>query len=317
MTSLTQLLNIRFPILQGGMGNISHGELTAAVSNAGGLGTLGVGMMTPQEIEAKLSKALELTSNPIAVNIPVAFQPHLKEIGQLIIDYRIPIVSLSAGNPTPIIDKLKLHGIKIICVVGTVKHAVKACDAGADVIVAEGFEAAGINAVAETTTMTLIPQIADRIDVPIVAAGGIADTRGLLAAMALGASGVQMGTRFIATQEAVVHEAYKQAILQAGDTDTIVVGRTYGKPRRILRTPYADQLLSRENQSIPAEQFDADTDEEHHLIGAVKGLLDQGHINCGQIGGLISSLPTVSQIIDEMVNGIGNVREQIRIRSEF
>jgi enoyl-[acyl-carrier protein] reductase II len=317
LNALTQLLQIQAPILQGGMGNISHAELTAAVSNAGGLGTLGVGTRSPAEVEKQLIRTKELTHRPFAVNIPISVQPHLKEIGRMVIDYQVPVVSLSAGNPEPIIEKLKPHGIKIICVIASVRHAIKAWQAGADVIVAEGYEAAGLNAASETTTMVLIPQIADSVEAPIVAAGGIADSRGLMAAMALGASGVQLGTRLIATQEARVHDLYKQAVIQSGDTDTVIVGRTFGRPRRILNTPYAKQLLEWEKESVPLDQFLEYTDEDRHIIGAIQGQLDKGHVNCGQVGGLVKDLPTVESVIQQMTQGMKSTMEQIRKRSGF
>lgn len=317
MNELTRLLQIQIPIIQGGMGNISHAELTAAVSDAGGLGTLGAGMLTPQELEQRVVRTKELTNRPFAVNIPVGMQPYVKDIGKMIIEHRIPVVSLSAGNPSPLIEKLKPHGIKVICVVASVKHAVKAWQAGADALVAEGFEAAGLNASSETTTLVLVPQITDAVDIPVIAAGGIADARGFVAALALGASGVQMGTRLVSTREAVVHDHYKQAIIQSGDTDTVIVGRSYGRPRRILNTGYARKLADWENESMPPEQFLERTDEEHHILGAIKGELEQGHVNCGQVGGLIRDLPSVRELFDQMIREIPAVLKQIGKGADF
>lgn len=314
MNRLTQLLGIRYPILQGGMGNISHAELTAAVSNAGGLGTLGVGTMKPDEVEQKLTQIRELTHQPFAVNIPIGVQPYLKDILQLIINQQVPIVSLSAGNPNPIASRLKERGVKVIGTVASVKHAVKAAAAGVDVVVAEGFEAAGLNASSEITTMALIPQVADAIDLPLVAAGGIGDARGFVAALALGASGVQLGTRLIVSQEAQVHANYKQAIVSAVDTDTTIVGRSFGKTRRLLHTSYAQKLIALERE-LTAEEFEQYTDEERHVRGALEGHLDYGHLNCGQIGGLISAIPSVQEIIESMVGGAALVMEEIKVRT--
>ncbi|MDP4164704.1 MAG: nitronate monooxygenase, partial [Bacillota bacterium] len=192
MNRLTELLNIRYPIIQGGMGNISNSILAAAVSNAGGLGTIGAGTMNPDEVEYLLVDTKKRTDNPFAVNIALSVSPYVKEILALVKKYAVPIVSLSAGNPAPYIPALHANGIKVVTVVASVKQATKAESAGADVVVAEGYEAAGINSPLETTTMTLVPQIVRALNIPVVAAGGIADGRGLAAALMLGASGVQM-----------------------------------------------------------------------------------------------------------------------------
>lgn len=301
MNNLTRALKIRYPIIQGGMGNISNSILAAAVSNAGGLGTIGAGTMNPEEIEKIILETKELTNKPFAVNVALSVSPYVKEILGLAVKHSVAAVSLSAGNPAPFIHKLHEHGIKVITVVASVKQAIKAETAGADVLVAEGYEAAGINSPNETTTLTLIPQIARAVSVPVAAAGGIADGLGLAAMLVLGASGVQMGTRFIATQEAPFHDSYKQKILEASDTDTIIVGRSVGRIRRVINTPYASKLLEAENQGISLEAFNELTAEDNHKIGALLGDGENGFMNSGQISGYIQDLPTVSELLQKMM----------------
>ncbi|OAT86203.1 2-nitropropane dioxygenase [Bacillus sp. MKU004] len=301
MNNLTEILNIDVPILQGGMGNISNAPLTAAVSEAGALGTIGVGTMDVDEVESIIIETKNLTTKPFALNIPIAITPHLQEMVRLVVKHGVPVVSLSAGNPTPLIPYFHEHGVKVICVVASKKQAVKAEQAGADIIVGEGYEAAGINSNLETTTLALIPQLVDAVSIPVAAAGGIGDGRGLASMLALGASGVQMGTRLIATKEAPFHENYKTALLDAKDDSTVIVGRSVGKVRRVMKVPYSAELLQKEKEGVPAEEFGRLTSEDFHRIGALEGKLDRGFINGGQISGLVSDIPTVKELIEKMM----------------
>lgn len=307
MNKLCQLLKIRYPIIQGGMGNISSSRLAAAISEAGGLGTIGVGTMDPVEVEKMILDVKAATSKPFALNIPLKVTAFLKEMIELAIKHQVPVVSLSAGNPAPYIDMLHESGIKVLTVVGAKRQAQKAEAAGADVIVAEGYEAAGINSIHETTTLTLIPQVVDSVTIPVVAAGGIGDGRGIAAMLALGASGVQMGTRFIAVKEAPYHEAYKQALLDADDTATIVVGRSVGKIRRLLKTPYTNLLLEKERSAAGQKEFDHLTSEAFHRIGALEGDFSRGFINSGQIAGLMECVPSVHELMEQMMNEASQV----------
>jgi enoyl-[acyl-carrier protein] reductase II len=309
VSKLTNLLNIHYPIIQGGMGNISNAVLAAAVSEAGGLGTIGVGTMTPSQVEKMIIEIKTLTRKPFALNIPISVTPFLKEMLLLLIQYQIPVVSLSAGNPAPYIDKLHEKGVKVMAVVATVQHALKAETAGVDILVAEGYEAAGINSPFETTTLTLIPQICDAVSIPVVAAGGIADGRGLAAMLSLGASGVQMGTRFIATEEAPFHPSYKEMILQSQDTSTRIIGRSLGKVRRLLNSPYTEKLLDLESKGMTESEYLRLTSEDRHCKGALEGNVHEGFMNAGQIAGLISSTPTVQQLIDSMME---DARRQLK-----
>ncbi|WP_078380342.1 NAD(P)H-dependent flavin oxidoreductase [Sutcliffiella halmapala] len=306
MNKLIEILEIQIPIIQGGMGNISNAPLTAAVSNAGGLGTIGAGTMTPNEVEQIITETKTLTEKPFAVNIALSVTLYAKDILTLVVKHKIPVVSLSAGNPAPYIPKLKEHGVKVICVVASPKQAIKAEQAGADIIVAEGYEAAGINSNLETTTLVLIPQIAESVSIPVAAAGGVGDGRGLAATLALGASGVQMGTRLIATKEAPFHESYKNKILEADDQGTIIVGRTVGRVRRVLRTPYAEFLLQQEQAGISLEDFNRLTTEEQHKYGAIEGKLQEGFLNGGQISSLITTIPSVRELFTSMMQEAKN-----------
>lgn len=314
MNKLIEILNIQLPIIQGGMGNISNAPLAAAVSNAGGLGTIGAGTMPPDEVEKIILETKQLTNNPFAVNVALSVSSYTKEILKLIIKHGVQAVSLSAGNPAPFIPKLKEQGVKVICVVASPKQAVKAENAGADVIVAEGYEAAGINSNLETTTFTMIPQIASKVTVPIAAAGGIGDGKGLAAALALGASGVQMGTRLIATKEAPFHEEYKNTLLAADDQGTVIVGRTVGRVRRVLKTPYSAYLLQKEASGITLEAFNGLTTEEHHKLGAIYGKLDEGFINGGQISSIISDITSVEDLFACMMK---DAKEELKRASNL
>lgn len=299
---VTSLLNIRYPIILGGMGNISNAQLTAAVSNAGALGTIGCGTMTPEEVQRIIHETKQKTTNPFAINIAINVNKYANQLIDIAIEEAIPIVSLSAGNPAPFIPRLKEASIKVITIVASVRHAQKAVEAGADILVAEGFEAAGINSNLELTTMTLIPQITKHVDVPVVAAGGIGDGKGLAAAWMLGAHGVQMGTRFIATKEAPFHEKYKQTVLQATDTATQIIGRSVGRTRRVFGGDYVHSIVEKEHAGMTLEQFDTLTAEDKHIEGAIHGNFASGYINGGQVSGLVDSIPSVRELIEQMID---------------
>lgn len=302
MKYVCEMLQIDYPIIQGGMGNISNAPLTSAVSEAGGLGTIGCGTMTPDEVEQIILQTKQQTKRNFAINIAINVSPYTKELIELVIKHSIPIVSLSAGNPVPFIQTLHEHGVKVIVLVASVKHAQKAEAAGADLLVAEGFEAAGINSNLELTTFTLIPQIVKNVQLPVIAAGGIGDGKGLAAALMLGASGVQIGTRLIATKEAPFHDNYKNSLVNASDTATIIIGRSVGMLRRILKTPYSKKLDEHEQQGMTLAQYGEMTTEKHHVKGAMDGDLENGFINSGQIAGLIDHIPSVKELVESMLD---------------
>ncbi|WP_404456217.1 DUF561 domain-containing protein [Virgibacillus necropolis] len=301
MNPVCKLLNISYPIIQGGMGNISNSQLATAVSEAGGLGTIGCGTMSPDEVEKIILETKQNTDKPFAVNIAISVTPHVNELIALVIKHNVDAVTLSAGNPSSYIPLFHEHNIKVIALVASVKHAKKAEEAGADILVAEGFEAAGINSHLELTTFTLIPQIVQHVKVPVLAAGGIGDGKGLAASFMLGASGVQIGTRFIATKEAPFHEDYKRRLIEAEDTGTMIIGRPVGRVRRILKNPYATKLFNFEKEGMTVEQYGELTSEKLHVLGALKGDMENGFINSGQVAGLIRHIPTVKELLEGMV----------------
>jgi len=306
MIYVCKVLQINLPIIQGGMGNISNAKLTAAVSEAGGLGTIGCGTMTPDEVEKIIIETKKLTTKNFAINIAINVSPYVTELINLIHKHTVSVVSLSAGNPAPYIPALHEQGVTVVVLVASVKHALKAEAAGADIIVAEGFEAAGINSNLELTTFTLLPQIVKNVNVPVIAAGGIGDGKGLAAALMLGASGVQMGTRLIATKEAPFHDTYKHNLVNANDTGTLLIGRSVGRPRRILKTPYATKLNDLEKSGMSLEQYSEMTSEHQHVLGAIDGDMENGFINSGQIAGLIDNIPTVKVLLDSMMKEAKN-----------
>lgn len=303
MNRVTDLLNIQHPIIQGGMGNISNAKLAAAVSEAGGLGTIGCGTMPPDEVEEIILQTKQLTEKPFSLNIAINVTPHVDELLALSVKHQVPVVSLSAGNPSPYIPFLHEHHKIVLAVVASVSHAQKAEAAGADILVAEGYEAAGINSILELTTFTLIPQVVQKVQIPVIAAGGIGDGKGLAAAFMLGAEGVQIGTRLIATQEAPFHDTYKQQLLQASGTDAIIIGRSVGTIRRVLTTPYVKKLQELEKKGMSMENYRHYTSEERHVVAALEGEVEQGFLNSGQIAGLVEDVPSVQELLNDMVNG--------------
>ncbi|KQL33612.1 MULTISPECIES: DUF561 domain-containing protein [Bacillaceae] len=315
MIYICEKLQITYPIIQGGMGNISNAKLAAAVSEAGALGTIGCGTMTPKEVENIILETKALTNKNFAINIAISITPFTDELIDLVIKHKVPIISLSAGNPAPYIPLLHEHGVIVIALVASVKHAQKAEAAGADILVAEGFEAAGINSNLELTTFTLIPQIVKHVNIPVLAAGGIGDGKGLAAAIMLGASGVQIGTRLIATKEAPFHDVYKENLLKASDTETLIVGRSVGRLRRILKTSYAMKLYELDKAGMTLDQYSELTSEKQHLKGALEGDIENGFMNSGQIAGLIEDIPTVKELIDDMVEVAEN--RMIKSAKEF
>lgn len=309
MKLINEILSIKYPIIQGGMGNISNAQLTAAVSEAGGLGTIGCGTMNPDQVEAIILETKEKTNKPFSVNIPINVSPYTEGLIQLVIKHKISIVSLSAGNPAPFIPLLHENNIQVIAIVASVKHAQKAEAADADILVAEGFEAAGINSNLELTTFTLVPHICQHVSVPVIAAGGIGNGQGLAAALMLGAAGVQLGTRFIATKDAPFHPAYKQRLINASDTETMIVGRSLGQVRRVLASTYAEKIIEQEKLGLSLEQYKQMTSEAYHINGAIHGNFQNGFINSGQIAGLIDDVPPVKELLDGMMNEAVKVME--------
>jgi enoyl-[acyl-carrier protein] reductase II len=294
---LTDLLQIPYPILQGGMAWIATGELAAAVSNAGGLGIIGAGSAPADIIRNEIRKLKEVTDQPFAVNI-MLLSPFVDEIVDLVIEEKVPVVTTGAGNPGKYIDRFKENGIKVIPVVPTVALARRMERIGADALIVEGTEAGGH--IGDITTMALVPQVVDAVKIPVIAAGGIADGRGFLAALALGAEGIQMGTRFVASRECTAHVAYKEAIIKAGDRDAVVTGRSTGHPVRNLKNTLTRTLDEMEKKGVNKEEIEKLAAGSLRKA-AIDGDIENGSVMAGQIAALIKEIKPVGEIIEEIV----------------
>lgn len=289
-------LGLKYPIIQGAMANISTHQLAAAVSNAGGLGVIAAGGWDAEALREEIRKCKDLTDKPFALNI-MLMSPHAEAISEMVIEEEVPVLTTGAGNPGKYLKKWQEAGIKVIPVVPSVALAKRMAKAGADALIVEGTEAGGH--IGETSTMSLVPQVADAVDCDIIAAGGIADARGVVAAMALGACGVQAGTVFLASEECPIHNNYKEAVVKAKDTSTIVTGRITGAPVRVIKNKMAREYIKIANEGIELEKL-----EELTLGSLRKAVLDgdtnMGSLMAGQIAGMISEIRPVSQILEDM-----------------
>lgn len=296
-TRITELLGIKYPIIQGGMAWVAESTLAAAVSNAGGLGLIAGGAAPIDYLRQQIRNTKALTDKPFGVNV-MLMSPNAEELAQLIIDEGVPIVTTGAGNPGKYMDAWKAAGIKVIPVVPSVALAKRMERAGADAVVAEGTESGGH--IGETTTMCLVPQIADAVSIPVIAAGGIADGRGVAASFMLGAEGVQVGTRFLVAEECKIHENYKKLVLDAKDTDSIVTGRFTGHPCRGVKTKFARKLLSFEKEGGSPEEFELITTGSLRKA-AVDGNMEEGSFLAGAISGMINKIQPAKEIVEEMM----------------
>ncbi|MGC4100052.1 NAD(P)H-dependent flavin oxidoreductase [Ferruginibacter sp.] len=297
---VTNLFNIEYPIIQAGMIWASGWKLASAVSNAGGLGLIGAGSMYPEVLRTHIQKSKAATSKPFGVNVPLLY-PDIDQHIAIIIEEKVPVVFTSAGNPKTWTGILKDNGIKTVHVVSSSKFALKAQDAGCDAVVAEGFEAGGHNGREETTTMVLIPAVCSAVNIPVIAAGGIATGRQMLASMVLGAEGVQVGSRFVASDEASSHINFKEAVVRSAEGDTLLSLKQL-TPVRLLKNKFFDQV-----QQAAAEC--ADTDALKTLLGkgrAKKGMfegnLEEGELEIGQVSALINSIKPAADIVKEIWN---------------
>jgi enoyl-[acyl-carrier protein] reductase II len=306
---ITQLFQIQYPIIQGGMIWASGSKLAAAVSNAGGLGLIGAGSMYPDVLREHIQKAKKLTDKPFGVNVPLLY-PNVEEIMQIIVAEGVKIVFTSAGNPKTWTLFLKEKGITVVHVVSSVKFALKAQDAGVDAIVAEGFEAGGHNGREETTTFTLIPMVKEQFQVPLIAAGGIATGRGMLAAMVLGADGVQMGSRFVASVEASSHEAFKQAVVQTQDGDTYLTLKELA-PVRLIKNDFFNRLQTYYQTCPTKEGLQEFLGRGRAKKGMFEGDLVEGELEIGQVAGLIHDIKPVKDIVDEVVDDYIKTKQSI------
>lgn len=302
-TRLCELLNIEFPVFQGGMAWIADADLASAVSNAGGLGIIAAGNAPADIVRSEIRKAKSLTDKPFGVNI-MLLSPYAEEIAKVVCEEKVAVVTTGAGNPGKYMEMWKESGIKVIPVVPSVALAKRMERSGADAVIAEGHESGGH--IGELTTMALVPQVVDAVSIPVVAAGGIADGRGLLAALSLGAVGVQMGTRFLVAKECNVHQNYKNKVLSAKDIDSVITGLSTGHPVRSIRNKFTRELLTIEKQGLDPEVF------EQKAAGSLKraaidGDIDFGSVMAGQISGLVKEEQTCKEIIEEIIEEAINV----------
>ena len=299
MDTIKQLFNIKYPIIQGGMIWCSGWELASAVSNAGGLGLIGSGSMYPEVLREQIKKCQQATNNPFGVNVPLLY-PNIEEHMKIIIEEGVKIVFTSAGNPKTWTNHLKQHGITVVHVVSNVKFATKCQEAGVDAIVAEGFEAGGHNGREETTTLVLIPQVKKAITIPLIAAGGIGSGRAMAAAFALGAQGVQIGSRFVTTHESSAHINFKNAIVEAKEGDTQLSLKQL-TPVRLLKNPFFEKVNELEKKGAGTEELSALLGRGRAKKGMFEGDLTEGELEIGQVSGGIDKIQTVKEVVDEII----------------
>jgi enoyl-[acyl-carrier protein] reductase II len=296
-TAVTRLLGLEYPILQGGMAWVAQAELAAAVSEAGGLGIIGAGNMPAAALREEIERARQLTKKPFGVNV-MLMSPHAEQVLQLVSELRVPVVTTGAGNPGPYVASLQAQGIRVLPVVSSVALGKRLARLGVDGLIAEGWEAGGH--IGDVSTMALVPQMVDAVQLPVIAAGGIADARGAVAAFALGASGVQLGTRFVCSTECTVHVAYKEAILKAGDRDAVVNGYSTGHPVRSLRNRFTRQFRDLEANGADWQQL-GEFGAGRLRQAAREGDVAMGSVMAGQSAGLVKQIMPVRDIILEIV----------------
>lgn len=296
---ITELFGIQYPIIQAGMIWCSGWELASAVSNAGGLGIIGSGSMYPEVLDEHVRKCKAATDRPFAVNLPMLY-PDIDKHIETIVKYKVPIVFTSAGNPKTWTAHLKSHGITVVHVVSSVKFALKAQAAGVDAIVAEGFEAGGHNGRDETTTFCLIPMVKEQLEIPLIAAGGIGSGRGMLAAMNLGADAVQVGSRFVASNESSAHDKFKGVVVNANEGDTLLTLKEI-TPVRLIKNAFYDQLQEAYNRGASPDELREILGRGRAKKGMFEGDLNEGELEIGQVSGLIHDIKPAAQIIEEML----------------
>jgi enoyl-[acyl-carrier protein] reductase II len=306
---ITSLFGIKYPIVQAGMIWCSGWKLASAVSNAGGLGLIGAGSMYPEVLETHIRKCKAATSKPFGVNVPLLY-PQTDELIEIILREKVPVVFTSAGNPAKYTRQLKSAGVTVVHVIANQKFARKAEEAGVDAIVAEGFEAGGHNGIEETTTMTLIPLIRQTVSIPVIAAGGIATGRQMLAALALGADGVQLGTRFAVAEESSAHQAFKQAILEAGDGATDLTMKQL-VPVRLLKNSFYKRVKSAELAGADREILKELLGRARAKKGMFEGDLDEGELEIGQVAALIHEVKSAAEIMQEIIEDYAKAKNEI------
>lgn len=308
MNRITELFNIEYPVIQAGMIWASGYKLASAVSNAGGLGLLGAGSMYPEVLREHIQKCKKATDKPFGVNVPMLY-PNIEEIMNIIVDEGVKIVFTSAGNPKTWTAWLKERGITVVHVVSSVKFALKAQEAGVDAVVAEGFEAGGHNGREETTTFTLIPMVKEKLQIPLIAAGGIATGRGMLSAMVLGADGVQVGSRFAASVESSSHDNFKQAIVNAQDGDTHLTLKELA-PVRLIKNKFFHDVMDLYTKAPTVDDLKTLLGRARAKKGMFEGDLEEGELEIGQIAGLIHEVKPAAAILEEIITDFKKAKQE-------
>lgn len=306
---ITKLFGIDYPLIQAGMIWASGWKLASAVANAGGLGIIGSGSMYPEILREHIQKCKKATNKPFAVNVPMLY-PDLEKIMDIIIEEGVKIVFTSAGNPKVWTKHLQDHGIKVVHVVSSVKFAMKSEEAGVDAVVAEGFEAGGHNGRDETTTFTLIPMVKEKISIPLIAAGGIATGRGMLAAMVLGADGVQIGSRFVASPEASSHQKFKEMVVNAQEGDTVLTLKELA-PVRLLKNRFYEDIQQLYTKAPKKEDLIKLLGRARAKKGMFEGDLDEGELEIGQISGLIHEIKPAAEIVKEIIAEFEQAKKEV------
>lgn len=306
---VNQLFNVKLPIIQGGMIWCSGWELASAVSNAGGLGIIGSGSMYPEILREHIIKCKAATDKPFAVNLPMLY-PNIEDHIKTIIELKVPIVFTSAGNPKTYTEHLKSHGIVVVHVVSSLKFALKAQEAGVDAVVVEGFEAGGHNGRDETTTLVLVPTVAQELSIPIIAAGGIATGRAMLAAMILGAEGVQMGSRFVASKESSAHDLFKNEVLNAKEGDTMLTLKEI-TPVRLIKNDFYNRVQKHYSEGATVENLKELLGRGRAKKGMFEGDLVEGELEIGQVSGIINEIKSAGEIVEEVIAEYNIAKEEL------
>jgi NADH:quinone reductase (non-electrogenic) len=312
-TRITELLNIQYPIIQGGLAYLAYSELAAAVSNAGGLGQItAMSLENPEKLREEIQNVRNLTSNPFGVNFSIGQHGRsYLDFLQVAIEENVPVISMTGGNPAPIFEQLKGTDIKKLVLVAAARQAVKAEELGADAVMVVGQEGGGHLGRDDLGTMILIPKVADSVSIPVIASGGIGDGRGLMASMSLGAEGVEMGTRFIATKECVhASELYKKRLVDGTEADTVVIKRSLGSPARAITNKWTDQILEIEKSGGGYDQLKSFISGQANKEYIYEGKENEGFAWAGQVMGLINDVPTVAELINRMVREAEQIREK-------
>ncbi|MFD1066105.1 NAD(P)H-dependent flavin oxidoreductase [Oceanobacillus locisalsi] len=312
-TRVTKLLNIKYPIIQGGLAYLAYADLAAAVSNAGGLGQVtAMSLASPEKLQQEIQKVKQLTNQPFGVNFAIGQHGRKYDhMVQVAVEEQVPVVSVTGGNPAGVLDMLKGHPIKKLVLVASVRQAVKAEELGADAVMVVGQEGGGHLGRSDTGTMVLAPQVADELNIPVIASGGIVDGKGLMAALALGAEGIEMGTRFIATKEMQAHINYKKAILSAGEGDTVVIKRSLGTPGRVLRSPFTENILSlEETYGNNYEQLKDYISGEVNQKYIESGEVSDGFGWAGQGASRIQEISSVKEVMETIIQEANQVKEK-------